>query len=291
MNIKHIRVFINVYNEKSITRAAEKLKLTQPATSLAIKELEEYYNMKFFERSGRGIRATEAAEHFYPEAARIISLFDEMDDNMKNWNVAGRLRIGASISIGSCILPSFIKEFRRMYKDLDVYVSIDSSDEIQNRVLENKLDFALIEGNIHSNKIKSQKFMEDELVPICSRFHKFAGKEDVDLQEVKNEIFLTREKNSGTRQQVESFFSTNGVMLEPKWDSTSTAAIINAVSEDIGISVLPKRMLDYHIKQHKIYTFSIKGIKMTRDYNIIYHENKFITQPMKDFFEMVQKGK
>ena len=289
MNLKHIKVFVNVFQEKSVTRAAKRLGLTQPATSLAVRELEEYYGTKLFEKDGRGIRPTDAAVHFYPEASRLISLYDEMDAGMKNWNVEGRIKLGSSISIGSCILPGLIKKFNYKYRDLKIQVTIDSSDVIQNKIIENQLDFALIEGNVHSEKIVCEKFMQDELVPICSRFHKFAGREDVEISELLNEKFLMREPNSGTRQQAESCFKMNGIFIEPIWESTSTAALINAVAEDIGISVLPKRMLDYQIKMNKIFTFSIKGINLKRDYNIIYHENKFLNDTMKDFINMIKE--
>lgn len=113
MTLKHIKIFVAVYQEESITRAAEKLHMTQPATSLAIRELEEYYHTKLFERSGRGIRVTSAGSQLYPSAVRLLSLYDEMDAEMKNWDTSGRLRIGSSISIGSCILPQLINRFQR----------------------------------------------------------------------------------------------------------------------------------------------------------------------------------
>lgn len=114
MTLKHLRIFVTVYQEESITHAAQKLGMTQPATSLAIRELEEYYQTKLFERSGRGIRITEAATHLYSNAARLMSLYEEMNQEMKNWNTNGKLRIGSSISIGSCILPQLMSRFQKI---------------------------------------------------------------------------------------------------------------------------------------------------------------------------------
>lgn len=289
LNIRHVKVFVAVYKEKSVTRAARKLGMTQPATSLAIKEIESYYNTKFFERDGRGIRATDAADHFYLSASRFISLYNEMDTEMKNWNSEGRIKIGSSISIGSCVMPKLVKKFQYSYPDLDVYVNIASSDVIEREVLENKLDFALIEGNVHSEKIHSEVFMDDELVPICSRFNKLAGKTDVDPADLADEKFLMREKNSGTREQADACFALQNIHIEPAWESSSTAALINAVSEDIGISVLPKRMLEQQLRSKQIFTFSIKGMNLKRHYSIIYHENKFLSDAMKDFIKITKE--
>lgn len=286
MTIKHIRIFVTVYQKESITRAAEILGMTQPATSLAIKELEEYYHTKLFERNGRGIRATQAGSQLYPNAVRLLSLYQEMDQEMQNWNTAGKLRIGSSISIGSCILPQLVSRFTQHYPELDLYVKVDSSDVIQEAILENQLDFALIEGSVHSDKIRSQIFLDDELIPVCSRFHPLADAQDVSLEELKEEPFLMREKNSGTRELADSNFAVKGFHIHPIWESTSTAALINAVSAGLGISILPKRMLEKQLRMHQIFSFSIKDIDLTRHYYLVYHENKFISPAMQDFFDM-----
>lgn len=289
MTIKHIRIFVTVYQEESITRAAEQLGMTQPATSLAIRELETHYQTKLFERSGRGIRVTPAGQQLYTNAARLLSLYNEMDQEMKNWNTSGKLRIGSSISIGSCIMPQLISRFSKQYPELEVYVKVDSSDVIEQNVLENKLDFALIEGAVHSDKLKSIVFLDDELIPICSRFHPLAGADDVEPEELKDEHFLMREPNSGTRQLADSNLALKSFHIEPLWESTSTSALINAVSAGLGISILPKRMLEKQLRMHQVFCFSIKGLDLKRHYSLIYHENKFISPTMQKFFDMTMQ--
>ena len=279
---------MTVYQEESITRAAEKLHMTQPATSLAIREMEEYYHTKLFERSGRGIRVTSAGTRLYPSAARLLSLYDEMDAEMKNWDTSGRLRIGSSISIGSCILPQLINRFSKKYPELELYVKVDSSDVIEQNILENHLDFALIEGSVHSEKLNSSVFLDDELVPVCSRFHPLAGAEDIELDSLKKEHFLMREPTSGTRQLADSSFALKNFQIKPTWESTSTAALINAVSIGLGISILPKRMLEKQLRMHQIASFTIRDLDLKRHYSLIYHENKFVSPTMQEFFDMLE---
>lgn len=279
---------MTVYQEESITRAAEKLHMTQPATSLAIREMEEYYHTKLFERSGRGIRVTSAGTRLYPSAARLLSLYDEMDAEMKNWDTSGKLRIGSSISIGSCILPQLINRFSKKYPELELYVKVDSSDVIEQNILENHLDFALIEGSVHSEKLNSSVFLDDELVPVCSRFHPLAGAEDIELDSLKKEHFLMREPNSGTRQLADSSFALKNFQIKPTWESTSTAALINAVSIGLGISILPKRMLEKQLSMHQIASFTIHDLDLKRHYSLIYHENKFVSPTMQEFFDMLE---
>ena len=288
MTLKHIKIFVTVYQEESITRAAEKLHMTQPATSLAIREMEEYYHTKLFERSGRGIRVTSAGTRLYPSAARLLSLYDEMDAEMKNWDTSGRLRIGSSISIGSCILPQLINRFSKKYPELELYVKVDSSDVIEQNILENHLDFALIEGSVHSEKLKSSVFLDDELVPVCSRGAPRGGGAGLELDSVYVVELLVREPNSGTRQLADSSFALKNFQIKPAWESTSTAALINAVSIGLGISILPKRMLEKQLRMHQIASFTIRDLDLKRHYSLIYHENKFVSPTMQEFFDMLE---
>jgi DNA-binding transcriptional LysR family regulator len=286
MTLKHIRIFVTVYQESNITKAAQRLGITQPAASLAIKELENHYQTKLFERSGRGICATCAGKQLYANASRLMNLYQEMDQEMKNWNTSGKLRVGSSISIGSCIMPQLIQQFCGEYPQLEVYVKVDSSDVIEQNLLENRLDFALIEGMVHSDKLKAKVFLNDELIPICSPSHPLAGAKNVPLTELREEHFLMRESNSGTRQFADSCFAIRDFPIHPLWESTSTSALINAVAAGLGISILPKRMLEKQLSRQQISSFTIKDMDLKRHYCLVYHENKFISPSMERFFEM-----
>ena len=158
---------------------------------------------------------------------------------------------------------------------------------IEQNVLENHLDFALIEGSVHSEKLKSTVFLDDELVPVCSRFHPLAGAENVELDSLRDEHFLMREPHSGTRQLADSSFALKNFQIRPTWESTSTAALINAVSIGLGISILPKRMLEKQLRMHQIGSFTIRDMDLKRHYSLIYHENKFVSPTMERFFEML----
>ena len=109
MTLRHMKIFVTVYQHSSVTKAAGELHLAQPSVSLAVKELEEYYGIRLFERIGRGIRPTEAGSEFYSYALHIVSLFEDMEKKIKNWDTLGTIRIGTSITIGTHVLPALIK--------------------------------------------------------------------------------------------------------------------------------------------------------------------------------------
>ena len=288
LSIRNLKVFVEVCQEKNVTKAAKQLDMSQPAASLAIREMEEYTGTTLFERDGRGIRLTKAAKHFYPMVQQLLKIYSEIEYEMVKWSSTSNVHIGSSISIGACILPSIIWEYNQNYPDIEVKVSINSSEIIEQAILDGSLDIALIEGSIHSDKIVSECFLKDELVAICGMFHPLAGKTQVPLDYLRNESFLFREKNSGTRELIETVFSQKGFFIEPIWESTSTAALINAVAQGIGISILPKKMLQDQLDRHKIFSFSIDGIDLTRNYYVIYQKKRFMTAPVENFLSLVQ---
>lgn len=288
LSIRNLKVFATVCQEKNMTKAAKQLDISQPAASLAVREMEEYTGTTLFERDGRGMRLTKAARHFYPMVQQLLKLYGEMENEMMKWSSTSSVHIGSSISIGACILPSVIRKYNQNYPEIEVKVSINSSDIIEQAILNGDLDIALIEGSIHSDKIVSECFLKDELVAICGMFHPLAGKKQVPIDRLQNEKFLFREKNSGTRELIETVFSQKDFFFEPMWESTSTTALINAVAQGIGISILPKKMLQDQLDNHKVYSFSIEGIDLSRNYYVIYQKKRLMTVPVEHFLSMVR---
>lgn len=289
MTIKHLRIFLTVCETGNITGAAKKLYMSQPATSLAIKELEEYYNVRLFERFSRKIEITEAGKKLYDYAVNIIHLYTEMDNELKNWNHKGALRIGSSITIGTCLMTDFITAFRKTHPQIRPYVKIDSSDIIESLVEQNKLDLAVIEGTVHSENIVSEKLIDDKLVLICGENNALKNKKSIVLSDLKEQHFLLRERNSGTRELVESVFMLHGISINPIWESTSTEALIHAVSAGLGISILPYRLVISRLQKNNVIILPIKDAEFKRNFFLIYHKNKFMSPLCLEFIDTVKK--
>lgn len=214
MTLRHLKIFVEVCRQKSVTRAAEALYLSQPAVSLAIRELEEAYGVVLFDRISRRLSITDAGRKFYGYAAHITGLFSELGDAMKDWETSGRLRVGSSITIGTQLMPQLVKRFQAEFPEMEVFVTIDSSDEMERRLLQGEVDIALIEGEIQSGDLTSRPFFEDELAVVCGKCHPLAKKGQVSLQDLRDQKFLMREKNSGTRRLADSILLFHGITPE-----------------------------------------------------------------------------
>ena len=123
MTLRHMKIFVAVYQQKSITLASNSLHLAQPSVSLAIKELEEYYHIRLFDRLSRRIYPTENGHRFYEYALHIVSLFSEMENKIPAWDANAPLHIGSSITLGTCLLPSLVKVYQEQHPEIKIYVT------------------------------------------------------------------------------------------------------------------------------------------------------------------------
>ncbi|WP_255575504.1 LysR family transcriptional regulator [Caproiciproducens faecalis] len=284
-----MKIFLTVSQENSVTKAAEKLHLSQPAVSVAIRELEDYYGVALFERLSRRLYITEAGKRLFDYALHIVSLFEEMETTIKNWDTKGKLRIGTSITIGNLVIPKLVRQFEDFYPQIDVFVAVDSSEEVEEKILRNEVDFGLIEGNVHYENIEFEPFCTDDLVVVCSKEHPLAKKKLVRMQDLKDYPFLSRERNSGTRELSEHILHQNSYLMTPAWESTSTQAIVNALAEGLGFSVLPQKLLPSYQNHQKLRRLNVEGLSFQRQFMIIYHRNKFLTPAAKKFIDLCKK--
>lgn len=287
MTLRHMKIFTTVCYCKSVTEAAKKLGIAQPAASLAIKELENHYNVSLFDRISHKLYITPDGEKLLRYASRIIGLFDEMEGEIKDADSSGILRIGSSITIGTCLMPGFVKRFNAVYPKVKVFVTIDNSAKIEKKILDNQLDFALIEGNIHSDSIVYSKFLKDELVLVCRANGILSGRDEISADELSGLPFILREKGSGTRELFDSALLTKGLTVAPVWESISTKAIINAVLNDLGVSVLPLRLVEHELAARELVSCKISGIQLERYFYLIYHKDKHLYTAAQAFFKLL----
>ncbi|MBO6047700.1 MAG: LysR family transcriptional regulator [Erysipelotrichaceae bacterium] len=287
MTLRHLLIFRTVCEEGChTTHAANKLHMSQPAISLAIKEMEQYYGVLLFDRIGRKLQITEAGKRFLQYAIHITDLFDDMETQLRDWDTKGLLRIGASITIGSQFLPQYVKAFSQTYPETEVHVIIEQTERLIQKLIANELDFALIEGIPQDQNIIIHPYMEDHLAVICPLESNWSMGETISLNEFKHASFLLREPGSAAREVFDHEMEKAGIIITPSWVSMSTTALINAVINGLGISVLPHQRVKDVIKSGKVKAVNVKGISFNRNYSIVYHKDKFLTTSAKSFMDI-----
>jgi len=283
MTLRHLKIFTNICDHGSTTKAAQELNLAQPAVSLALTELESYYGLKLFDRISNRLYITESGKQFLQHAAHIVSLFDMMEKGTRDWDTIGIMRLGVGVAIGNYLLPNYVQAFKSKYPDMKLNVTIDHTKNIEQGVLKNDLDFGLVGGVVSSEYIITRPFMEDVLVFICPPNHSWATMEEISVHSLVNEDFVLREKGSVVRKLFDKALQTHGIEVRPAWQSISTHAIIHAVSSGMGVSVLPYQLVCEHLQRGELKTFNVKDISLSRNFSVIYHKDKYLSDAAKYF--------
>ena len=291
MTLRHIRIFLAVCDHGfNTTRAAEALHMTQPAVSLAIREMEEYYGVALFDRIGRRLRITEAGRRMQDYGTRIGVLFDDMEKDMRDWNCMGVLRLGSSVTIGGQFLPEYVTRFHQQYPGIEVRVTVEQSELLEQKVGKNTLDFALIEGRTHSPDLIVQPFMEDSLAVIASPAGPYPAGQTLTQEQFGQAPLLLRERGSGTRETFEQAISQAGLSVTPLWEATSNTVLINAVARGLGLAVLSWRVAARALESGQVAEVFVEGLDLRRQFRIIYHKDKLLTPPARAFMALCRQG-
>lgn len=290
MTLRHIRIFLEVCEQDChVTRAAEALHMTQPAVTLAIREMEGYYGVKLFERIGRRLRITEAGVRLRESGGHIIELFDRMEKGLRNWDALGVLRVGASLTIGSQLMPGYVKAFRQQYPDMEVQVTVATSSQLEQKILDNTLDFALMEGVVHTPSIVAEAYMEDRLAVLCPTDGPFRPGQVLSQEVFRAQPLLLREHGSGTRETFERAVGQAGFSVTPTWEAMSNRALLNAVIGGLGICVLSARIAAGDVARGRVVEVTVEGLDFTRHFRIIHHRDKFLTPAARDFMDLCRR--
>ena len=281
MTIRHLRIFVTVCQCGSITEAARQMYVAQPSVSLAIGELE---------RHSRKLRITEAGKKLYDYAASLVSLYGEMEERMADQNIGGSLYVGSSITIGNRLLTGVVKRFREKNPLVAVRARVDNSDNIERLTAEGELDMGLIEGVAHQPQLRPEVFLDDELALLCGKGHPLWKKGETAPEELPRYVFIAREKGSGTRELFDSALLTRELVVKPEWESISTHAILEAVSENLGIAALPYRLAEPYLESGRLRRVRIAGMDLKRKFYVITHKSKYRTAEAQKFIDEVRKA-
>ena len=183
MTIRHLRIFITVAECKKMNLAAKKLYITQPTVSQAIRELEEHYGVKLFERLSKKLFITDAGKYLLFKAKNLVEQYDALEISMKENYQKESLRIGASLTVGAILLSDIINDLEEINPNLDTFAFVNNTSIIEQKLLDSSLDVAIVEGKVKSNDLISIPMIDDYLVLVCGIDHPLANKTHICLND------------------------------------------------------------------------------------------------------------
>lgn len=286
MTLRHMRIFCALCkNNCSTTKTAEALNMTQPAISQTLREMEEFYQIKLFDRIGRKLVITNAGKILLNYATHISSLFDEAEKELHDYDRCGSLSVGATLTIGSLFLPRYVKIFNDSYPETEVKGLVAPTNILEQKILSFELDLALIEGIAHDPNIISEEYMDDELCIVAPSGGAFAHNQVISIEEFKKQRILVREFGSGTREVFDRAAERAGFSVTPSWEAISTTALVNAVLSGLGIAVIPYRVVSPFLDYGVLVNIKVEGFDLNRKFYVIRHKDKELTTAAKNFLE------
>jgi DNA-binding transcriptional LysR family regulator len=286
---RRLQVFYTVARHLSFTKAAEQLFMTQPAVTFQIKQLEEQFSARLFERSHGKISLTPAGRLVMEYAGRILGLSEEMETRVAELNgtMSGPLLLGASTTIAEFILPRILGEFKVEHPQVHAHLTVGNSETIESRVADHALDLGLIESPSHLPALATEVCCEDELVLICQPVHRFAKAAAVKAQDLAGEPFVSRELGSGTREFMDQYLRSCDVApedLNMVMELGSPEAIKGVVETGLGVSIVSHATV---VKELKLGTLAAVRLapRLIRTFSIVQSREKFRSRLLTTFIE------
>ncbi len=290
---RRLQVFHCVAKQLSFTKAAELLCMTQPAVTFQVKQLEEHFNTRLFERKRMSIELTPAGKLAFDYAERILLMNEEMQVRVGELSaeVSGPLQLGASTTIAEFILPRILGEFKALYPQVQTQMFVANSEIIENRVAQLNLDLGFVESPSHLPHVLTQVCCQDELVAICAPSHRLARLMAVDAQELRLEPIVSRESGSGTREFADQFFRASNVAPEELnivMELGSPEAIKGVIESGWGLGIMSKISVAKELQLGTLVAVALKP-RLMREFSLLSPSGKFRSRLVNVFAEYAMK--
>jgi DNA-binding transcriptional LysR family regulator len=290
---RRLQVFHAVAKHLSFTKAAEALFMTQPAVTFQIRQLEEHFNTRLFDRAHGRISLTPAGQLALDYAERILSQSSELDTRLKEMSgqVAGPLLIGASTTIAEFLLPQVLGEFKARYPAVVPRLFVANSEAVQGRIAERTLDLGFIEGDSHQPSLITDVCCNDELQVVCAPAHPLAKLKSVAPKALMEHAYVSREPGSGTREVIDNYLQKAGVppdSLQVVMELGSPEALKGLVATGLGFTIMSRAIATLEVRVGRLVQIPLSP-PLTRHLSVVYPKERFHSRLVNSFVEFAKQ--
>lgn len=271
-NLHALRVFDAVVSAGGFSRAAAALRLSQPAVSRAVAVLEREVGVPLLERGARGIRLTEAGSALHDRARELFAVERTAEEELRALRglERGVLRVGASTTIATYLLPPLLGAFQTRHPGVALRVASANTRTIARALLQRRLDVALVEGPVSDARLEGEPWREDELALIASPAHHLArGPRAITPASLAGEPFISRERGSGTREVGEAALAAHGVTPAVALTLASTEAVKQAVAAGLGLAIVSRAAAADQLALGRVVELRVCGLELRRAFTLL----------------------
>jgi len=287
-SLRQLEVFLATARHENVTRAAQSLAMSQSAASGSLKELEEQFGVLLFDRKGKRLQLSELGNQLRPQAENLLDQARAFEQALAGDEVVGRLKIGATLTIGNYLAVGMIADFRHRYPAADVALSVANTQTIAERVAGFDLDMGLIEGEIHHPDLETLHWRKDELVVFAAPDHHLARSGTLIDDDLLSLPWIVREPGSGTRQTFDRAMHGLLTDLHIAMELQHTEAIKRAVEAGLGVGCLSRISLKEAFERGSLVPLDVPGRDFQRELYIISHRKKYRGAALRQWLHLCQ---
>ena len=290
VTLRQLRTFKTVADLNSFSLAAQQLGLSQPSVSYQVKELEEAIGMPLLDRLGKGVHLTEAGAVLYSYARRTLDVLEEAGLALEEMRgiKRGKLRVGASTTVGIYLLPAALGAFKKLHPGLVISLEIGTRARVQEQVLRNELDLAVVGPALKDPDLAILPFVSDELVVIAPAGHRLAGRPGLAMKDLEGQPFVMREPASGSRSTFEKAARKAGAKLDVAMELGSNGAIKHAVESGLGLAAISRYACALELSGGRLVELDVRGFPIRRDWHIVHLRRRRLPASVLAFIEFLK---
>ncbi len=287
MQIQNLKIFADLVETKSFSKAAKLNNITQSAVSQQARAMERHFKTLLVDRSQKQFQLTREGQRVYESSKEVLHAYEMLLSELQEMKkvVSGTIRISTIYSIGLHELPPYIKKFLHDYPSVNVRVEYRRSNLVYEDVLHNSVDFGLVAFPAKVRQIDMVPFREDHLVVVCHPQHPFAKRGEITVAELSGQKFIGFDPDIPTRKAVDQIFRENHLQIEPVMEFDNIETVKRAVEIDHGIAIVPQATIVQEVKQGTLALLRFKGREYTRPLAILHRKGRVLTPAMRKFIE------
>jgi DNA-binding transcriptional LysR family regulator len=289
---RRLQVFHTVARLLSFTKAAETLHMTQPAVTFQVRQLEEHFNTRLFDRTHNRISLTEAGKRVFEYSDRIFEHYAEMESAVREMtgDVSGVLMIGASTTIAEYLLPALLGDFKKKYPDVNVQLKVSNSDGIVHMVENNVIDLGVVESPVMNKNLVVEVCRIDQLVAVVTPGHPLADRTSISIGDLLEHPYICREEGSGTREVIAEYMTQQGVnagQVQLTMELGSPESIKGAVEAGMGVSIISLATVQKELKLGTLVVLTMEP-SLERPFSFVHQKQKFRHRAMDELLEFAR---
>src|SRR5579859_1848781 len=292
MQIESLKVFCDLAETESFTKAAQINGVTQSAVSQQISSLERTFKSLLIERSKKRFRLTREGQVLYDYSKQVIQTYEGLHNKLQQIKeiVSGTIRVATIYSIGLHVLPPYLKKFLKSYPTVNVHVEYRRPNQVYEDVLGNVVDLGLVAYPTRDPKLEIVGLRKDPLVLICNPQHPFAKQKGIKLKSLNGQKFVSFERDIPTRKALDKILKDHGVSVDHVMEFDNIETVKRAVEIDSGLAIVPQETVRQEVSNQTLAAVRLDDGEYYRSLGVIYKKNKVLSPAIKQFIGLLKEG-